>query len=92
MICFNPDLETKVDLFTCSRELEELMLNDFPGIIKGEQHEVKKIDNGNKVYCFYDLNEQELIRFIGTYARDYEFEIRDHSTGEVIFTRDNSHK
>lgn len=61
MVALN-ELE-EVTFITSDEELNSVMLEGYPGIIKGEQHRVEKID-GERVYVFEDLQLDELTAFL----------------------------
>ncbi len=72
-----------VDLFTESRELEDIMLCEFPATIFENQHYVDKSDPDTTLYCFFSLPYNILFRFLKPYRDKYEFEIRD-GDGKLI--------
>ncbi|MBI2129732.1 hypothetical protein HYU07_05845 [Candidatus Woesearchaeota archaeon] len=59
-----------VDLVTTSRELEDIMINEFPGKITEEQH---KVDIRNQLYHFYSLTKRTLLDFLKPYKGKYEY-------------------
>lgn len=74
-----------VDLFTYERELESLILENYPYILKPEQHKIEDSEGReNKLYCFYDLDEKEIKNYLKNYKPHYEFELRNSKTGEII--------
>lgn len=70
-----------VDLFTYNPELEEAILTNFPGKIKGKQHYVDTSDRQH-LYCFYGLEESQVNEFLK--GKNYSYELRDSKTGKVI--------
>ena len=76
-----------VDLSTTERDLEDLMLSEYPEILKGEQI-VKSREGKNKVYCFLGLDYRVLTEFL--IQQPYcKFTILEHSTERVIETNRN---
>jgi len=69
------------DLFTHSRELDDLILSCYPRKIFESQHEIDETENP-KLYCFYDLDYNELRNFLE--GRNYEYELRDSKTGDIL--------
>ena len=61
----------RVIFVTADRELDTLMLETYPGIIKEHQH-CTEIINGRKVYVFKDLQLDELISFLKD-NKNYEY-------------------
>lgn len=76
------DMEERVDLFTYSKELEDIMLAEYPGKIFENQHEIDETEE-NKMYCFYNLNRKELIDFLKEHKTKYEYEIMNSETGSI---------
>mgnify|MGYP001563458101 CR=1 FL=1 len=59
------DISNLVDLFTFNRELESIMLSDYPGKIKESQCSIDETGmDGKKLYRFYDLDKQTLLNFL----------------------------
>jgi len=74
----------KVDLFTSSIDLQDIVLSGYPGEIFEEQVNVDNSDVYNGcLYCFYDLEYKELAEFLKKYKK-YGYEIRDSSSGNFI--------
>jgi hypothetical protein len=68
----------KVDLFTLDKDLEALMIEEYPGKIKGDQHGRDSSDHyGMMLYCFYNLEGEELVEFLDKNYRNGLYEIRD---------------
>jgi hypothetical protein len=72
-----------VDLFTYDAELELIILESFPDKISPEQHQVDESEPGIKVFCFYDLNNDNVTEFFGQYKSKHEYELRSKK-GEFI--------
>jgi len=72
----------KVDLFTHSRELEDLILSEYPGTIFENQHYIDD-SKKEKTYCFYDLDYAVLRDFLSSLEEKYSFELRDRK-GKVV--------
>lgn len=65
MVC----LTRGIDFTTADAELSSIILEEFPGVIKGEQYEVKTA-NGVKVYTFKNINPKEMIKFLENIGYD----------------------
>ena len=77
------DISNLVDLFTFNRELESIMLSDYPGKIKESQCSIDETGmDGKKLYRFYDLDKQTLLNFLA--GKKYEYEIRNSKAGEIV--------
>lgn len=75
----------KVDLFTYSCLLEELMISEYPGKITDEQYHIDDTLSP-KTYCFYDLEEDVLMAFLESenrQIRDEHYQVRD-KIGNII--------
>jgi len=72
-----------VDLFTTNKDFESIILEEFTGLIFEDEDKVDTSDPQEKLYCFYNLDYSDLIRFIPQYREKYNFEIRDE-TGKFI--------
>lgn len=81
-----------VDLFTMDIELAEIILSNYPGLMFEEQYHIDESETGERVYDFLNLDEIELLKFLGrTDARKkYEFEIRDTDGNFVEINRLNT--
>ncbi len=75
----------QVDVFTEDRELAQKIFDGFPGRIRDEQYHVdtSESDRAN-LYCFYNLNRDETIRFLKRYADPGSYELRDPTAGEFL--------
>jgi hypothetical protein len=74
----------KVDLFTYSADLQEIVINEYPGKIFEEQMRIEDFNLGNlRLYCFYNLDSSDLMEFIKKYD-EYDYEIRNSSNGEFV--------
>lgn len=72
----------KVDLYTSSRDLEDLMLTQFPGIIKGSQ--VNKLKIGSeRAFGFLEVDGKKLKEFL-TYYDSFPYKLVDSQTKELI--------
>ena len=73
-----------VDFSTTEKNLEDLMLSEYPGKIFKEQ--IKKIGEGeNKTYRFFGLDYRKLSYFLMIFFDEtYEFKIFEHKTGKLI--------
>ena len=72
-----------VNLFTPGRDLEDLMLSEYPEKIFGDQIAELNLEDGSKLYVFFKLDYKELVKFLTQYP-DYEFRILEHPTGRFI--------
>ena len=71
-----------VDMFTYDRELESLMLSDYPGrLIPETQHLVDKAEEEH-LYCFFNLSKSLVLTFLKSYI--FEYELRDSETGAIL--------
>ena len=62
-----------VDIKTKDRDLEALMLEEYPGIIKENQYEKEKDEEGKSIFRFYCLDKDTLENFLQPYhSLDYE--------------------
>ena len=59
-----------VNLVTTSRDLEDIMIKEFPEKITGKQH---KVDIENQLYHFYSLTKKALLDFLKPYKGKYEY-------------------
>jgi len=75
-----------VDLSTTEKDLESLMLSEYPGKLFGAQI-VKSGEGASKVYSFLRLDYEELTIFL-LKNPNHGFKIIDSSTRRVI---ENSH-
>lgn len=71
-----------VDLLTLEKDLEDLMLSEYPGILKEEQI-VKSKKGERKVYSFFGLEYEELTSFLAE-CKGYNFWIFEHTTKRFI--------
>ena len=73
-----------VDLITSERDLEGLMLSEYPGKIFRNQ--IAELGEGkNKTYSFIGLDYNELTAFLMNFFDDeYEFKIFEHKTKRLI--------
>ncbi len=76
-------MEERVDLFIYSKELEDIILAEYPREIFENQHEIDETEE-NKMYCFYNLDRKELIDFLKDYKMKYEYEIVNSETGSIV--------
>jgi hypothetical protein len=65
----------KITLKTTERDLEDLMIKEYPGLITGEQHQVMRKQD-YKIYLFKDLDFQQAREFLEDY-KQYEFQLVD---------------
>ena len=72
----------KVDLYTSSRDLEDLMLKQFPGVIKASQVGKLKIGKA-RAYSFAELDGQKLKEFLNFYD-SFPYKIVDSQTKELV--------
>ncbi len=72
---------TLVDFFTDSPGLQQLMLWEYPGIIKDDQYLVDTSELGHATYCFYDLSQDILVDFLAKVEGSYNYEIRRSKDG-----------
>lgn len=70
-----------VDLFTHEKELEDLILSEYPGKLFENPHHIDDTEE-QKLYCFYDLPLSKLKKFLN--GKNYEYELRNSKTGEVV--------
>ena len=79
----------KVDIFTSSRELEDLIISSYSGTLFEDQID-KKIDTSDPdspcLFCFYDLEFEALRKLL--YYLGYEYEIIKSSSGEILCVSD----
>lgn len=72
----------KVDLYTSSRDLEDLMLTKFPGVIKSSQVAKLKIKQA-RAYSFLELDGQKLREFL-SYYNSFPYKIVNAQTKELV--------
>ena len=72
-----------VDLFTYDKDLADIILGEYPGLIFEKQYHIDESNGEGKVHCFLDLNYTELFRFLPKYREKYEFEIHKKN-GEFL--------
>lgn len=70
-----------VDLFTYSKELQDIMLSYYQGIILPQQHQVDSTGEGH-LFCFYNLFEPTVRKFLAGVNGGYE--LRDSYSGNFI--------
>ncbi len=74
-----------VDVSTEDRELAQRILEDYPGKIKGDQYQVDTSEpDKNPLYCFYNLDRKEIIRFLRKDHKSRSYDIRDSFSGEFL--------
>jgi hypothetical protein len=71
-----------VDLFTTSSQLESQILEEYPGLILPEQHEIDTSDPDSKTYCFYNLSKLFLTPLLENQKCPYE--LRNSQNGSPI--------
>lgn len=76
-------------LYTTSKDLEDIMLTDYPGIIKGDQIRKREIGE-TKVYAFNDLKLDELNNFLKPYNDIFSYKIFDSDNAKTIENNDLS--
>lgn len=76
-------MEKLVDLITTDKELEEIMLVEYPGKITEEKYCKINKEAGKKEYCFLNLNYSQLSRFLIQYFGICNFRIQDKK-GKII--------
>ncbi len=77
----------KVDIFTNSSQLEDLILSTYPDKLFINQIE-KKENQTQKVYCFYGLNYESLISLLDNFSDDYELkESKESEDSSSFFSR-----
>jgi hypothetical protein len=74
-------MEKIVDLFTHDRDLEDLMLSEFPGKIFPEQYEKDTTENPH-LFCFYGLDYMSVSDFLKN--KNFEYELKDSSSGKLV--------
>jgi len=71
-----------VDLFTYSKDLEELMLSEYP--VGKYKYFVSREDNP-KLYCFFGLDLLELADFLERFGvKSYDYDIWDEDGKDRI--------
>ena len=75
-------LPENVDLMTPSRKLEDVLISNFPGVIKPKQCSNFKFGHKDSIYCFGGLKTNLLLDFLKNYSEPYE--LRDPSSGNVL--------
>jgi len=78
------DLRGRVDLETPDKDLEDLIIKEYKGLLKEEQHQIIKDEEGNKKYCFYELSIVYLLKVLNKYRRDYTYIVKKSSDKRVI--------
>ena len=74
-----------VDLFTTSRNLQDLIISEYPEKIGEEQISIdSSLDK--RVYCFLDLNYQVIKGLLEKVAKNHAYELRDSETGDIVKT------
>jgi len=71
-----------VDLYTTERDLEGLMLEEYPGLLFDNQIGVMRLEQG-KIYGFLGLNYKELTKFLTEFS-GHKFVIIEHATERFI--------
>ena len=81
-----------VDFSTTEKNLEDLMLAEYPGKIFEDQ--IKKVGEGKKkTYYFLSLDYEELSKFLTTLSnKDYKFKILEHKTKRLIESNSDFNK
>ena len=77
-------LERKVDIFTYNRELHDEFIREFPGRIFESQFHMEKLEDGKKLYGFFDLPYNLVEDFLSKVNGDAEYELRDSKTGKFL--------
>jgi hypothetical protein len=80
MVCLD-DSFSEVNLFTYSKELQELMLTEYPGVILENQHRVDT-SKERHLFSFYNLNPLTLRPFL--HGLNFEYELRNSKTGALV--------
>lgn len=69
-----PEEQTKWDLMTTSRELEDLVLKEYPGRIF--EHQIMKIPFGEKkAYIFTGLDQDVLFDFLDKHGQAFRYNV-----------------
>ena len=76
-------LRHPVDLATLDKDLEDIMINDYPGKMFGNQHYIDT-PTDDKIYRFFNLEKNTLLEFLGNYKHSFRYEVLDSETGELI--------
>ncbi len=86
MVCLTEKFPL-VDLFTFNRDLADLVLEDYPGLIFQEQYEADKSEPEITQYCFYDLFPVTLRLFLQEYGIENckcLYHLRDSRKGKPV--------
>jgi len=75
--------ERFVDVYTFSKEFQNVIIEEYPGVIFPSQVEMRNL-NGKRTYCFRNLSLLELSLFLGETAELFPMEIRDSLTGNLV--------
>lgn len=72
-----------VDLYTFDRELDSIVLEEFPLLFPDKQYKIDDSEPGIKSFCFFDLDYGVLKDFLMPHKARHEYEIRDKK-GEIV--------
>ena len=75
-----------VDLFTHSKEIQDIIIKDYPEKIFPDKqyYEDTSLNQEPKLYCFYELELEFLQPLLDEKCIQYEYEIRDSETGDIL--------
>ena len=79
-----------VDLFTTSRELQDLVIREYTEAIFEKQIGLDNSDPDKKVYWLYELNHEQILRFLKKQPQEYPYELRNSRTGEFVEVNNTS--
>ncbi|MDP6548029.1 MAG: hypothetical protein QF917_03690 [Candidatus Woesearchaeota archaeon] len=70
------NIKQTVNLETFDQDLDEIMMQFYPGIIiTGRHREIKKVNLGVRKFIYKDLEREVLLNFIVPYRRLFSYEI-----------------
>jgi hypothetical protein len=66
-------------LTTGNKALQEIMIREYPGILRSDQCEKEKIGYRKKRYTFKELDENLLLKLLVKYPKIKDYEIECHT-------------
>jgi len=71
------------ELSTLDKELDDLIIREYPGKLFEYQHEAKKVI-GRKLFKFKELDEAPLIELLDRYGQSFRYNLRCKSAGVCL--------
>lgn len=73
----------RIDLYTTSRDLQDLILTEYEEALFEEQTSVDESSPNSKVFCFFNLDYNLIINFLKNHPH-LEYELRESQTKKVV--------